>query len=273
MSVHTYDVNDDFSGAVFLEGLKEEIETAGLPEPSVIQMAAQAVSLYFEPDLDAGQVTTLDGVVAAHTGVSRQLRIMTMVHPGVAWKHHHDINYKTELTTKLQPERIFSNKGELTTVNWYASYDGTDFSDLVLRVDCVYTRDPYGYVIYRTTTRTWFCDNDSSCLDTKVTVKWYPSQQDKFEEAKTKRSNNLNTIQAQTFKYMLEVLSPQALEVTLAQGVQWMHDRQVEMSAYVGQGHPDLHDSVVAATDAWLDMSPAALGSDTIRDYILAELS
>lgn len=274
MSVHSYDLNEDFSGAVFFSTLKEEIDAAGLPSIGYTQQSAEAVILGFDDDLSASQITTLDGVVAAHSGEERVLRIYDLVHNEVKQKHFHDINYKTELMTKLQPERIFSNKGELTTVNWYDDFDGSDFGELVLSVGCVYSRNAIGYADFRTTTRTWYYSDGSAHPETKVTVKWYPTQQDKFGEAQARRSNNIQIIQTNTLAMMMQVLAPQDMSTTIAQGQQWMRDRQSEIVAYKDEGHTGLHSSVSAATDTWLDMFPALLGgSVTIRNYILGELA
>lgn len=67
--IHTYSIaNDTASGVVVGFTLQKQIIAAGLTNLNHIETNEDALTIYFSQALDASQVTTLDGVVAAHTG-------------------------------------------------------------------------------------------------------------------------------------------------------------------------------------------------------------
>jgi hypothetical protein len=83
-----------------------------------------------------------------------------------------DLNYKTSLISRLHAKRTVT-LGEVVQVEWYGEYDGTNFSDLVLKTSISYTRDPMGLAIHRDTIREWYLENESIASPTKITRKWY----------------------------------------------------------------------------------------------------
>jgi hypothetical protein len=83
-----------------------------------------------------------------------------------------EVNYKTALRTRLFPKKTF-DQGELQKVEYYATFDGTTYSDPVLKVDVTYTRDSQGFASSRTTTRTWYYTDGTEIDETKVTQKYY----------------------------------------------------------------------------------------------------
>ena len=68
-----------------------------------------------------------------------------------------DHNYITDLTIRLHPKRTMV-KGEVQKVEWFSDEATTD---LILKVDINYTRDPLGFALDRTTIRTWINEDET----------------------------------------------------------------------------------------------------------------
>lgn len=201
------------------------------------------------------------------------IRIVQLARPHTQRKHHHDINYKTELTVKLQADYTFANQGELVSTTWYTTYDGANFSDPVLRVDSSYTRDEEGLVIFRTTTRTWFYADGTEHPEKKLTTKWYAKNSQKLKEVRTRRQNNVNVIQEAVMYFIVESGSAATPAEAIVLGRTFMGSLDQEISRYVRTGNDSLRTAVFDATDTWLDAAPPTLGGvATIRDYMLGEL-
>jgi hypothetical protein len=67
---YTYIITDFANNAVFAGGLGEEIEASPITTAlSYILTSPNACDIYFESTLTAGEVTTLDGLVASHEGI------------------------------------------------------------------------------------------------------------------------------------------------------------------------------------------------------------
>ena len=189
------------------------------------------------------------------------------------------IDYKTGLNRRLHPKRTFS-KGELQCVEWYAEFDGTDYTDIIIKVDISYVRDFFGFAISRTTTRTWYNEDGSPNPDTKVTVKYYSDAISRMAEGQKRRGNNIQMLMDNTLKLKLEVQltdpanpDPAEMNTIINDGRDFMNQYQVEMTSYISEGHDSFYDAITSATEAWLDLNPASLGGATIRQYILGELS
>lgn len=72
MSVHVYSAADDTaSGTVHAAGLLQEIvDDGGLPSTPDLIVVSDAITITFVETLTAPEITALDAVVAAHTGVA-----------------------------------------------------------------------------------------------------------------------------------------------------------------------------------------------------------
>jgi hypothetical protein len=71
MSTHTYSVTSDTaSGVIDMDSLKTAVEAAAIA-PNLISFyrAGDAITLSFDATLSGAEITTLDGLVSAHTGV------------------------------------------------------------------------------------------------------------------------------------------------------------------------------------------------------------
>ena len=187
-----------------------------------------------------------------------------------------EIDYKTGLSIRLHPKKTFI-QGELQSVEYYSAFDGTTYSDLVLKVDIVYTRDALGFATTRTTTRTWYYTDDTIVDVPKVTIKHYNDALDRIKEGKRRRANLIDILINNVMGLMLETMIPgQAADATavIQTGRDFMKTHQIDITAFVQESHTDFKDSVTAASDAWLSNTPASIGgSTTIKDYITTELT
>lgn len=70
MSEHTYNISSDFpNGIVNIDTFTDEIEGSSIiKELDYITVGSGDCSIHFKTDLTAGEITTLDGLVAAHLG-------------------------------------------------------------------------------------------------------------------------------------------------------------------------------------------------------------
>lgn len=239
------------------------------------------VSLFFTDDLTAQETTDLDAIVSGHTPtVTSQPKIYDYT---VSSDDHRVLNYTTGLLKKLFPARTFV-QGELQKVEWYAEESQTD---LILTVDIVYNRDTQGFAVDRTTTRTWKNKDGSDNDKNKVTKKVYDTP-GKINEGKRRRGNLIDILTNNMMGFMIETMAvdptdPVEVASIIDQGKDFMKHYQVEISAFVTEGHVSLKDAL--NTDAndgtngtpdhtWLDNLPASLGGSTsIRTYAVNELT
>lgn len=119
----------------------------------------------------------------------------------------------------LHKKRTLS-KGELTSVEYYRTYDNIakTYFDLVVRETRTYTRDQIGMVQYRTQTTSWYCKDDSVGLIKNFTK--YYSPQESIDEGITRRKNliadaKLYTISTVGLQYGFDLMNTHAGEITL----------------------------------------------------------
>jgi len=130
-------------------------------------------------------------------------------------------------------------QGELQSIEYYKSYDGVTYSDLVVDEQRVYTRDAWGLVLYRTQTSTWYLeDNSVGC--TKVVIKYY-NPQETMEEF-TMRMSNL----------MSEAKLYVASQVGLPDALDFMTSLNTEISLYIQGEHTALLNAITASTKPYL---------------------
>lgn len=147
------------------------------------------------------------------------------------------VDYKTGLTIKLQP-MISMTKGRVLNVGHYATYDGEEFNDLIIRVEMVYTDLPLG--LHRQTTRTWL-NEDESDGESKVSEKYYDIIQ-AGREAIRRRGNIVDELTAQA-----EIFGK------LADTQEMFRSMVSSMNSYTLAGDPQLIADIGAYPGEWLD--------------------
>jgi hypothetical protein len=227
-------------------------------------LESQELSIIFSSALDTAEDTQLTALITAHNPDPIPHTIIENLTDQDG--DFREIDY-TILLTNLYPKRTFS-QGELNLVEWYLE---PEFETLVIKVEIVYSRDGFGFVQYRVTTRTWYNDDNSPNPNTKITTKYYDTIT-KMAESKRRRENNMFNVQDNTISYMVATIGGNPLDV-IAQGRAFMDALDVEINLYIKTGNTSLSTAIQNnTTDTWLDnLVPGE--AFTIRDYIVQELT
>ena len=248
-------------------------------------------------ELTPEEIASLDNLVNNFSDEDPELKIpkiLALAKAEASSKHFHNIDYKKELTTSLIPVRNIV-QGEVNQVLWYKTLEPDTVSptDLILKVDIVYTRDETGFATNRVTTRTWINEDETENIETKITNKFYfinPS--DMITEGYKRRKLLVQSIQIPTLTFMTEVLAPlgYSSEAVVFKGRKFMDEYEDEFNKFVDNSStitdPSNEDVgvktiVVIMRDEsnseyveWLDKAPASLGgTTTIRQYLIGEFS
>ncbi len=263
---------------------------------SVILFGEDQLRFKISEALTAQEETDLDNFITAFVDQDPEdkvPKIMDLVKGEARHKHHHNIDYKKELTVSLVPKRTVV-QGEVTKVDWYTGFDGDmNLINPVLRVEVNYNRDATGFATDRHTTRTWINRDGSDNEEVKATSKFYfVNPSDMIDEGLRRRKLLVNSIQIPTLTFMTEVLMPlgYSQEAVVLKGRAFMDDYEQDFSNFVENSstvtdpaNPDagMKNVVVRLRDEnnteyieWLDRAPASLGGlTTIRQYLMSEFT
>lgn len=184
-------------------------------------------------------------------------------------------NYVSGLSTSLYPRRTFV-KGELQKVEWHSN---TECSDLILKVDISYTRDPIGFAIERETIRTWVNEDETENKDKKTTKKNYTINEiDQIQEGIRRRGNIIKSLQKPILGLMIITKDQDPALTGLSDGEivlvgrDFLKLHQSSFQSFESESHKQIQTDIVAATDQWLSNVIDGNGT-TVRDYILNELN
>jgi hypothetical protein len=271
--------------------LKQEIQTSSI-ETTLDHISANAthVNITFMGDLSQVDNNTLNSIVDNHVDNNDlDPKIWSICSDDLIGTDFTAIDYRTQLKQTLWPKRYFT-KGELRLVEWYADQQLTN---MILKVEIAYQRDPFGFPISRTTTRTWINNANQSMVPTKVTVKDYTvSPLSQIQEGKTRRGNIVDGIQLPTFSFMIQVLtqSPYSKSINeiLLMGREFMDRFEGHFDTFIKNSStitdpqsPNFGRKTVvvrleeaaASTDPWLNEHPAGLQGASILEYLIDEFS
>lgn len=285
-----------------LNDFNEEAKAHNSKIEIVLKFGAEELRFQLSEALDAQEELDLDAFIAAYIDVDPELyipKIYDLVKNEARHKHHHNIDYKTDIASgmNLIPKRTVS-QGEVTKVDWYKSLDETQTPiDLVLTVDIAYTRDATGFATFRNTVRTWINRDESENADKKYTSKFYfVNPSDMITEGYRRRKLLVQSIQIPSMQFMMEVLMPLGYtqQSIILQGRAFMDDYEGDFSRFIensstitNPSDPNvgkktivvaLEDTAIEGRNAdynvWLDKAPASLGGMvTIRQYLIGEFS
>lgn len=127
-------------------------------------------------------------------------RIYDLVLPELIGKHFHNINYKTELETKLVGKPTFEN-GSLVLMEWFCMEPS---EQLILKAEFNYEFDSTTHMYSkRTETRTWLNGDGSENAEKKIGVKDYTVDKvAQFQASKRRREN----IVYEMYKFIIQCL-------------------------------------------------------------------
>jgi len=258
-----------YTKAILPSKLRDELDALipGVVE-SIVVVDDVNVTMTFTIDTDGTQQSIIDAAVAAHDNYCPKVKILQYIKDSYYYDYappkEHD--YIRGLQIKLYPDRIF-DQGLLTNVNWYSDSANTD---LVLKVDIVYTIDSLDFITDRVTTRTWINEDDTEHEDTKVTYKIY-TERESIDIGVRRRCNIVSEFQKPVINLMVQ-FSGYTPQNAVLEGSRFMQSLSTEIQSYINT--PKLNqfeDALTAATEVWLDDDIG--GGVTIRDYLMAEIT
>ncbi len=155
-----------------------------------VNMLGSDVKIQITPTLNAGEKTTLDTVVQDHKDNSNT----NIIYP---YKLTNNYEIDTEKNINyfgLHRKDTIDSLGLLVTKEYYKNYDGTTYSDLVIKDEYVYTLNVNDLVDFRTETITWYLTDDSVGT-TKVFDKYYNLTKG-IKEGMVRRTNLIDKAKA-----------------------------------------------------------------------------
>lgn len=176
-------------------------------------------------------------------------------------------NYVLGLNTKLFPVRTFV-QGELQAVDWYSDIEK---KDLVLKVRIEYTRDPLGFALTRTTTRTWLREDGTEHEWTKISIKEYDMLA-QINEGIRRRGNIVKGIQKPVLGMMIQTIQDKSATEVILMGREFLKKYQSDFTAFQNDSNSGILTAISQASEEWLDNQIDGNGT-TIRMYILNELN
>lgn len=203
-----------------LNKLNEEAKALNPKILFVVKFGADNLRFTVAEEWDAQDEAELNTFLAGFVDVDPEQKVPKIYDCAKAEaknKHHHNINYITEIMGALIPKR-YKTKGEVTKVEWYKSLDENNLpTDLILVVDITYIRDPSGFALSRITNRTWINRDGSFNEEVKIRPKFYfVNEAEMIEEGIKRRSLLVKDLQIPVIKGMTAVLVPQGYSETAA---------------------------------------------------------
>lgn len=141
--------------------------------------------------------------------------------------------------------------GELIKVEYFKNYNGTDYSDLILEENRIYTRDVNGLVQTRDLNIKWYLTNNTVGFE-KNTIKYYTTQE-AIQEGLDRRGNVI----ADTKSYTLSQIG-QMYSFDLLSGV------KTEIELFMDGYTQPLRNAIINSTKPYL--------TQTIKDGIIDKL-
>lgn len=192
------------------------------------------------------------------------------------------IDFVKDLDIRLHKEDYLTNSaniqagqylGELNKQILYANFDGTTYTIPIVQIEWVYTRDvTTELAISRTESIKWFLDDGTLGSLTKSRTKYYSSAQQKRVENSRRRSNQVgNASEAALIK---RVGWGADLNTAYIEGQVYFKTLVDEIVSFENGMPQPLIDKITAdTTPTWLDDQDPVTPVETVRDFILAELS
>ena len=256
----------NFTKSVLVSKLQSEIKNH-VPEIDYITARGNQIDIFFTKDLDATEEQTVTDLVNNHTNQENKCKIYNYVKKDVLKKHFHNINYKTEVVPSLFPKRTIV-KGEVQKVEYYSD---EALTDLVLVVEITYIRNEIGFALERTTTRTWYREDNTIHPELKITRKVYTLNiEDQIKEIKRKRRNQIDLLTIKVLGLMQQTITDKTTQEIVDMGRIFLATHKASFQNYADDGHMQIITDITNATDSWLDNDIG--DSTTIREFIQGDL-
>lgn len=184
------------------------------------------------------------------------------------------LNYKSGLNRRLHAERI-KVRGEIQTVNYWAtatpSATGVDYSDLVIKEEISYQRNPLGFAQTQTKVITWYCEDDSAHPTTKELFKVYAPIESIFE-GERRRRNIISELKIKCVGLLQATERTASSELVMGWGREFLAEHAGAIALFIEGSDPKVYRDIQADERAWLNNRVDTNGT-TIRDLILDTLN
>jgi hypothetical protein len=190
------------------------------------------------------------------------------------------LDYVTGLKIKLHRKSTIV-KGECTKEEFYVNYNGTTYSDLIVKEEHLFARDALGFAASRTTTVTWYLEDGTPSTSTKTWTKYY-SNLEKIDEGKIRRGNLVDNLQMPCIGLISIAMigTPNATTAVILEGRRFLADYKIEFDNFIGASDKTIlaclndsnHEKYISVGEySWIDtMTPYGM---TIRQYLVNELT
>lgn len=180
------------------------------------------------------------------------------------------LDYVVGLSVKLHRRSIIV-KGECKSEEFYVNFDGTTYSDMVLKEVHTFYRDGLGFALKRESIISWICEDNTTHAITKTLLKFY-NQYETIEEGQTRRGNLINGLQRPIIGFICMYLggmqfAPQAIGLARTFTARY----KPEMQNFIDESNKGLITAIQNTDEPWIDfMTPYKF---TIRQYLTSELT
>ena len=209
--------------------------------------------------------------------VSKKLKIYALINNprGNHSEPPFGVDYVTGLTTKLHRKQVMV-KGEVQQELFYVNYNGTTYTDLVVKETHVYSRDAMGFAKFKTTIITWIYEDDTECEQKKTWVKYYDNLQ-MIEEGIQRRSNMIKALQPKVLGLLQMTLPPEEQPNILIYGRGFLSQMKDYFENFANHSdrslYTELNNSALVTQFPWLSNQIPGMGGVTILMFILNEVT
>ncbi len=185
-----------------------------------------------------------------------------------------DVDFVTGLTAKLHRKQTMV-KGEVRVEDYYLNFNGASYSNPIVRETHTFTRDAFGFAMYRTTNVQWYLKCDKLSPNNKVWVKYYDMLQT-IEEGIQRRGNIVKFLQPTILGILQMTVAPSDLPNIILWGRSFLSYMKVHFDNFVDHSdrtlYTELQDPGLVASYPWL--SNVIPGTQiTILQYVLSEVT
>lgn len=186
-----------------------------------------------------------------------------------------DVDFVSGLTIKLHRKQTMI-KGEVQVEEYFLRFNGSTYSDLVVKETHVFTRDSFGFAIYRTTTVQWYLKCNKISPYTKVWVKHYDMLQT-IEEGIKRRGNIVKFMQPTILGVLQATVAPEDLPNILVWGRSFLSYMKVHFDNFIDHSdrtlYTQLQEPGLVDLYPWLNNVIPGSGGATILDFVISEVT
>jgi hypothetical protein len=186
----------------------------------------------------------------------------------------HDVDFLTGLTVKLHRKQTMV-KGEVQVEQYFLNFNGTSYSDEVVKETHSFARDVFGFAKYRSTTVEWFLKCNKVAPNKKIWVKHYDMLQS-IEEGIQRRGNIVKFLQPKILGILQMTVAQQDLPNIIIWGRSFLSRMKDHFDNFVDHSDRSLYsalqDEQLLADFPWL-LNNVPGTNISIVQFILSEVT